>query len=709
MPDYEVEDPPDEIAEEPLYSEDELDSCLIGIKEDLDREDEFARNAHLRKLKKADMYWRGDQKIYWSEDQETYLSVNGLSFTEREEYGIVDFDRVVNVYKPLGESVIAALSTGIPVVNFFPDDADNPDDIMTAKAYSKIGELIQKHNRAPLLFIKALFTLYNQGMIAGYNFTHTDTNYGTFEISREVQPARTEIEIKEDPESGEMYEEENVIPPIIGTSKEPKSRELLNIYGPLHVHVPSWCREQKDIPILKLSFEQHESLVKSVYPDKYDEIRGSANDWTTGTGREARARTSEYNDSKLVTVEVCWIRPWHFATEDKEKYSYLTKLYPEGVKVVIVNKQVLEKEAENLDDHWTITFPVMSEGLQSDPLGSGVMEIQELRNDAVNLADQTIRHAIPETFADSEVLDFEKYRNTERRPGQVFPVKMPPGLPISNAFHSLRTASLSQELDIFIKRLDQDGQFVAGAFPSIYGGPNIGGSKTFAEYSMSRSQALQRLSTHWKMLSSFWSDFIGRSCRQFARNLISRGYDEKFVKKTGGSFINAWITRAELQGRVGNVEPESSENFPITASQKRDLLLKILELKHEVVQNVIFNPENVQIVADAFGLPELYIPGSDDRNKQLYELQELSTQEPLDEQTPSIPIEPDIDDEPVHVQVIKAWMVSETGQLLKNSNPPAYMNCLLHLKAHISSIQVKMQEVQQGQRQRPDTNASQEG
>ena len=689
------------------YTEEELDACLLRIKEEFEQEDEYARDKHLRKLKKADLYWQGEQKIYWSAAQDTYLSVNGLSFSDKEEYGIVDFDRVVNVYKPLGESVIAALSTGIPNVNFFPDDADNPDDIITAKAYGKIAELIQKHNRASLLFIKALFTIYNQGLVCGYNYTHTDYNYGTFDIEQEIEPSRMESKIEEDPETGELMEVQNTVPPVVGVSKEPKAREMLAIYGPLHVHVPSWCREQKDIPILKLSFEQHESLVRSIYADKWDEIRGSKGDYGAQSGREARSRTRE-NESDLVTVEVCWIRPWHFAVETKDKYNYLIKKYPDGVKIVVANKTVLEKTGEALDDHWTLTFPIMSEGLNCESMGSGAIDIQELRNDAINLADQTIRHAIPETFADSEVLDFEKYQNTERRPGQIFPVKMPPGQPIGAAFHSLRTASLSQELDVFIKRLDQDGQFVVGAFPSIYGGPNIGGSKTFAEYSMSRSQALQRLSTYWKMLGSFWSDYIGRASRQFAKNLLSQGYDEKFVKKAGGSFVNAWITRAELMGKVGSVEPEASENFPITASQKREMLMHILELKHESIQNVLFNPENVQTVQDALGFPDFYIPGADDRNKQLYEIQALITQEPSGPDEASVPIEPDIDDEPVHIQTMKAFLVGETGQMLKTTNPPGYMNCLFHLKAHTASVEGKLQKSQAQAQPQPETNASQQ-
>ena len=76
------------------------------------------------------------------------------------------------------------MAATIPSVLFFPDDADNPDDINTSKAYSMISELIQRHSRAPLLFIHILALLYNQGLVATYASWDDNEKYGTIKIPK---------------------------------------------------------------------------------------------------------------------------------------------------------------------------------------------------------------------------------------------------------------------------------------------------------------------------------------------------------------------------------------------------------------------------------------------------------------------------------------------------------------------------------------------
>jgi len=53
-----------------------------------------------------------------------------------------------------------------------------------------------------------------------------------------------------------------------------------------------------------------------------------------------------------------------------------------------------------------------------------------------------------------------------------------------------------------------------------------------------------------------------------------------------------------------------------------------------------------------------------------------------DIELPSVEIEPDVDNHPIHIRMCKAWLVSEAGRLAKIENPDGYKNVLLHLKAH---------------------------
>jgi hypothetical protein len=207
---------------------------------------------------------------------------------------------------------------------------------------------------------------------------------------------------------------------------------------------------------------------------------------------------------------------------------------------------------------------------------------------------------------------------------------------------------------------------------------------------MSRSQALQRLQITWKIVSEVWTDMMSKSVKDYLNNLQ---YDERFVKQHGSmGFINVWIRKSEMTGKIGEVIAETSETFPISNSQKRDMIMKFLEMQDPNVAAVMFHPENSGDIASLVGFGDLYIPGSDDRSKQLNEILELLLAQPipvsLDPMTgapvfqPTIMPDMDIDDHDIHMQTTKAFLISETGQQVKRENPMGFQNCLAHYKAH---------------------------
>ena len=89
---------------------------------------------------------------------------------------------MINVYGAHGKSIIAALGIKLPNVQFLPEDADVTEDINTAKAHGKIAEIIKRHNDAPMLFLKTLFLLYNQGVVAAYIYNRASKNMAVFKF-----------------------------------------------------------------------------------------------------------------------------------------------------------------------------------------------------------------------------------------------------------------------------------------------------------------------------------------------------------------------------------------------------------------------------------------------------------------------------------------------------------------------------------------------
>jgi hypothetical protein len=202
--------------------------------------------------------------------------------------------------------------------------------------------------------------------------------------------------------------------------------------------------------------------------------------------------------------------------------------------------------------------------------------------------------------------------------------------------------------------------------------------------------------------------------------------DEKFVTKDmEGNFLNVFIRKAETTGKIGSVEIESSDQLPMTWQQKKDVIMQLIEMNNEGIMAQLFAPENRQILKDAIGLNDFYITGVASREKQLEEIGELIQSAPIPEMqpmmdpntgipgmdmmtgmpamqevlVPSVPIDPELDDNEIEAEICRSYLISDAGRLLKIENPEGYQNVLLHYKAHIMVIQQQMMMQQQQQMQ----------
>lgn len=353
------------------------------------------------------------------------------------------------------------------------------------------------------------------------------------------------------------------------------------------------------------------------------------------------------------------------------------------------------------------------------PTGSLLVSIQDITNDLISLVIQTIEHGIQQTFADPGVLNFEKYREAETMPGGIFPAVPKTGKTVSEGFFQTKTATLSQEVLPFFQQIQQLGQSVSGAQPSLFGG-QLAGSRTASEYSMSRAQALQRLQNTWKMFTFFWKTIFAKVIPMYIQEVQE---DEHSVERTEqGNFINVFIRRAELEGRIGRIELEANENLPITWSQRKDTYMELLKSQNPMILQALASPENIKSLVESIGLDEFIVPGEDDRQKQYEEIRMLINSEPIvqppdpmqviqaatnglppppDVELPSVEIDPDLDNHDVEADVCRTYLVSDAGRLLKIENPLGYKNVLLHMKQHMEQIKQGIAQQQQPGSQTP--------
>lgn len=720
------------IDETPLLPEkpedpEELEKAIEQLIKDYEDDDRAAHERISSECRKYELYWQNIQDIVWDSTNRDWVSASGVLQTSRNlDVDPSILDKTIGIYRAYGEIVASALAQTTPTVRFPPNDADNGADITTARTSNAIAELIQKHNDAPLLFLKALYIKFNQHFVAAYHTVVVDDAYGTIERPQiGLQPQQVDTGNKVCPDCGapvgmmeEGVAEANPIaspmgptpnlgcpqcgspkPPIPEQTTEqvpfvksvlsaPKGRVRIEVYGPRHVKVQPYTKEIGSTPYLILETDLHENLIKELFPKYKLEGIGDESD----VRRIDRTPTPDMVDSKKIhTLKRCWLRPWAFnSVKDEAIRLALKTQYPEGIYAVICDKDVLETTPEDMDEHWTFVSDPFADYIHGDPRGKFLVPLQDMFNDTEMLAVETILHNIPEMYADTAVIDFKNYGKQEARPGQVNQAKAPDGQNLSAGFYQPQGATLSKEVDSFLQRLQELAQFVIGAPPSIYGGNQPGGSSTLGEYQQSRAQAQQRLGTDWKMLNKWWAKIMEKAVKEFRRftkDLATKVndpmYAEHFVKKDGENYTNVWIRLEEMTGETGEAEAETSDQFPISYEQQRGLLFEIMQSPNPTLGSMVTNPENIGAVRDIIGLYKLKIPGEQDRDKQLYEITQMLNGMPVE-------IEQFVDNHQLHLMTCQFWASSPTGRETKLSNPMGYQLVLQHAMMHSVAVQQAM-------------------
>lgn len=725
----------------------EIQAALKTIIDEFDKEDQSVRERQIRVWKKLEYYWAGFQRIWWdsvAHDWRIWNTdlQNGLGWNEAEYY-----DKPINVFRAFLESVIAALSATVPGLKCIPDDADNANDLTTARGGDKITELVYKHNNAPLLWIKALYTYCTQGMIAAYNYTCEDKKYGTVPFPN-YEDEEQEVEVKVCPLCGTVIQEPElsyaefldnqeraefdpndddtvahaelnkiessptqvfcprclaqvdpefrkdkiVVTRITGITDQPKSRQIIEVAGGLWVKIPNYARTQAECPYLDYDYEVHYTQVLKKWPHLRKMVDSDSSRITKSAGFNVYERWGRLSTQYLgeypmntPTVRNWWLRPESYEIlEDEDIRKQLYKKFPDGVRCVFVNEQFAEAENEALDDHWTITYNPLSEYIHFDPLGLLVTSIQDITADLVSLTLQTIEHGVGQTFADPSVLNFEQYRNSEIAPGSIIPAMPKGGKALGDGFYELSTAQLSNEVLPFANKIQELGEFTSGAMPSIFGGAMPSSARTASQMSQSRSQALQRLQTPWKMINYWWKDIFSKVIPAYMKSMLE---DERLVRKEYGVFINDVIKRAELDGKIGSIELESSDEIPQSWAQTRDTLMNLLNSNNQEIFAALSSPDNLEILSEALGLDDFNIPGRKDREREYQIIQQLIQSGPIPgpmgQLVSTIMPEQFVDNNNIGADICRTWLVSEAGQICKTENMPGYQNVVARLKGHI--------------------------
>jgi hypothetical protein len=236
-------------------------------------------------------------------------------------------------------------------------------------------------------------------------------------------------------------------------------------------------------------------------------------------------------------------------------------------------------------------------------------------------------------------------------------------------------------------------QFLSGLFPAVFGG-EMENVKTASGYAMARDQAMGRIGMIWRRLKQFYADVMMLSVDCFRKNrpedvgVPMLGEDNEFEERM--------IRLADLKGNI-QARPEADETFPRMKSQQRAVIKELMQSEDPEVAAMMGHPANVGQIRSLLGLADFTIPGEDERNKQLREIEQMLKEQPIEQppqsdpmtgqmmpQAPmsSVPVDELLDNHNVEFEECLRWASSDAGQEARIQNPAGFQNVRAHAAQH---------------------------
>lgn len=725
----------------------EIQQALIELATRYEQQCDWMTRGLKRQIIESEEFWKGNHSGIWDESQ--------FSFWTPQDFGAANpgvdvprYDYVTNLFRTWGEIAINAIAR-IPKVRARPASAKSEKDIATAKAFSKIANLIEKNNEMEELVQEEARLLYVQGGFGSYVRFLRSEDYGVKdETVVEMRPQLLREAGLECPTCGESVplpagsglsaipiqvpcpncgaplddshavpQEFADAPTVVGTRKVPEGREVITTHGLLNLKLLPYANNQSESPYLINSALHPTAFVRASWPLLADKIGQSGTDGiqTTSDSQDSRyfaqlaapprnfgpyASTGSTLQG-MTLLKQAWIRAsgfWEHPSKDMVKK--LLKQFPDGVHFNYVGKLFLSGQNENMDKFWRVCIGPLGNGIYRGGTGQSGISINKRFNDVANIQQEYVEHAaFPTVLGDGRFLSAEGWMARRQDAGGLFLVHP------EHAGHQTRLADMihqpTQKLDGNIYQygssLEKLGEYVTGSLPTVAGG-GVQYQETLGGYSQAREDALGRLRLVWKRVRVHHARLMGIAIECFRENRTEDA--ELSVIQESGEFAAEYVRLDEVQGNV-IVEPEADEDFPSTTSELRGHIVKMLQYAPELAMQWLQHPANVEFTKRVVGDPELILPAEAAREKTLRDIDNLSKQEPAgwEQQgdqliaVPSIRPEMFVDDHTVAIITCQDWCRSSDpgmGMEVKQKSPASYANVVGYL--YMSIAQLKQEQ-----------------
>jgi broad specificity phosphatase PhoE len=422
----------------------------------------------------------------------------------------------------------------------------------------------------------------------------------------------------------------------------PRGMEIVEVVGKLEGKVPMNTQTIHDCSWVQVSREYDVSYAKAMFPAIADKIHtGGAGSGENELDRIARINAALALEASYVTgdsmvrdctIQRTWIRPSYIFGEcdstDEALRDELMEAFPDGALVVYAGGEQAFARNEGMDDHVTIVHAYPGSGQNRMALGTKLLSLQKRLNNWVDLLDAFFRKTVPMTVMDNQAFDvtaiseqgnvpggtIEMARQTNGQGGFLTPEQLVWVMP---------TPTHQPALPDFIKFFITDlPQLLSGAMDTLFGAES--NTDTVGGLAIQRDQALARLANPWHSIQMATCSYFRQAVQLAAK--CRKGPISSMLP--GSGIIN--IELSDLKGNILTFPVEDS-NFPESPMQVRALYQQLLTIAqtNPMVQTLLSSPKNMKFAKDTAGYSGLDVPGANEYDKQLGELELLLKSGPL--------------------------------------------------------------------------------
>ena len=654
-----------------------------------------------------------------------------------------------NIYSAQAQILIATLTRAVPAVRFEPQSADNAGAITAAESAEKFIKVIERNNNLMRIQTDASRYLYTDGRFLYYSrFIKDGQRFGweDEDVPDNIVPETEPPEAQPDQAAAQPLDQQLSAQPQQGAEEEPqgaeeqaapvakrkpRGQEVRTAHGKLEVKLsPMSANDLCDVDSLQYETEISVQRAKGRFVQVADKIRSGSTGITEGEiaklarqnvklGMQSTYVTSD-SIAQDVTVQMSWHRPSQFMDDGIKPgvRASLVQKFPDGVLAVYAGEVFCYARNEGMDHCWALGQAFSGDGQNRNALGTSMMPIQKRVNNWLDLMNDTFIRTVPKKWMHNKAFDVDAIRAQTNIPGDVGAFKPQPGMTADQLVFVEPAINVNASLPEFVKEyIGPISQLLSGAYPALAGAEE-GDNPTATGKKIQRDQALGRLAPTWHSMQ----DAEACSMRQLVRWGAKCRDNSINEKIPGGEVI-----RLEVNDLKGNILcfPEADTSFPETHADKESKLDELLEgaQKNPQMLEELFNPANLEFLQEMKGLTDLYFMEVAAFNKQLGELEILTTTpaipnpqiaqatetatnaiakgvdpahfdqahaeaQQLPPEVSSIPVEP-WEDHASESFCCRKFLMSPEGRKLKKNNRPFFDNVVLHMGEHDQALAAK--------------------